>query len=283
MRIEKIINNNVILSIEDGAEIIVMGKGIGFKKKPGDEVADSVVEKKFRLDSDSRVDRFSELIKNIPQAHLQISVEIIEYAKSVMPNSFSDSIYISLTDHINFSIERVKNGIIFDNPLLEEVRSFYQSEYLVGEYAVALIERKLNVKLPVDEAASIAMHFVNAQCTGDMNTTMHVTSLIKEVLELVEQRLGIKLNDMGLYYTRFVTHLKFLSQRLFAGQLMDNQDDEFVNMISGLYEKEFRIANEIGDLIRNKYNKQITREEMVYLTVHIKRIQPENTSIHVLK
>lgn len=274
MVIERVINNNVISVVDNGKETILMGKGIGFQKKPGQNVEDKRIEKRFVLDNSEEVNRFGELIENIPQDRFQVSFEIIEYTKTVIQRPLSPSIYISLTDHINFAIERAKTGLNFENPLLEEVRSFYPSEYLVGEYSIALIERKLGVKLPIDEAVSIAMHIVNAEYTGDMNTTMHVTKLIREVINLVETELDIKLNDMGLYYARFVTHLKFLSQRIFTGQLMDNQDEEFIKMISGLYPKEFLIAEKIGQYIKDNYKKNITREEEVYLTVHIRRIQP---------
>jgi len=276
MVINRVINNNVVSVIEDGIEAIVMGSGIGFQKKIGSVIDESKIEKKFILENHIAVDKFSELIKTIPQTHFVVSLEIIEYAKSVMPRRISPSIYISLTDHINFAIDRMKSGLVFENPLLEEIRSFYPSEYLVGEYAVALIERRLGVKLPIDEAGSIAMHIVNAEYVDDMNTTMHVTTLIREVLDMVEHELGIKLNEMGLYYSRFVTHLKFLSQRLFTGQLMDNQDEEFIKMISSLYPKEYEISEKIGRFISEKYKKNITREEEVYLTVHIKRIQPDD-------
>ena len=274
MNIERILNNNVVCVKEENAEVIVMGKGIGFQKKPGNAVDERLVEKKFRMENDSEVNKFFKLVEDIPQEHLRISMTIIDYAKTVMPKRLGNSLYVSLTDHINFAIERAKNGMLFENPLLEEVRGFYPSEYLVGEYGVALIERELGVKLPIDEAASFAMHIVNAEYTGDMNTTMHVTELIREVLALVEDELGIHLNEMGLYYSRFLTHLKFLAQRIFTGQLMDNQDEEFIRMISELYPKEFEISTKIGDLIFEKYKKRITREEMVYLTVHIRRIQP---------
>ena len=275
MVIDRIINNNVISILDGDKEVVVMGKGIGFKKKPGDKLDESAIEKKFVADNKAEVDKFGELIKSIPDLHLQVSMEIIEYAKLVMPRRLSPSVYISLTDHINFALERAKNGINFSNPLIEEVRGFYPSEYLVGEYGIALIERELGVRLPVDEAVSIALHLVNAEYTGDMSTTMHVTNLIKEVIDLVEKELGIKLNDMGLYYARFITHLKFLSQRIFTGQLMDNQDEEFIRMISGLYPKEFEISEKIGKFILDKYKKSITKEEEVYLTVHIRRIQPD--------
>ncbi len=52
MRIDKIINNNIV-SVRDyhGIEMVAMGRGIGFGKRPGDEIDDKVVEKIFRLNN----------------------------------------------------------------------------------------------------------------------------------------------------------------------------------------------------------------------------------------
>ena len=44
-----------------------------------------------------------------------------------------------------------------------EVRKFYPREYEIGKQALRLIAKDLEVKLADDEAASVALHFVNAQ------------------------------------------------------------------------------------------------------------------------
>ena len=52
MVIEKVINNNVVSSWDDeGNELIIMGRGIGFQKKPGGFIRDGEIEKVFRLES----------------------------------------------------------------------------------------------------------------------------------------------------------------------------------------------------------------------------------------
>lgn len=275
MVINHVINNNVVSSYDrDQNEIIVMGKGIGFQKKPGQEIPENKIEKRFILENKAQVNQFKQLMESVPMNHLAVSVDIIEYAKQVMPKRISQTIYLSLTDHINFALERSKEGMLFQNSLLNEVKSFYPSEYLVGEYALALIRRETGIELPIDEAASIALHFVNAEYNVGMNDTMNITSLIKDTIQIVEDALQIKLDDMGLYYSRFVTHLKFLSQRVFTGQLLDNQDQELVEMISRLYPHEYEISKLVGNYIKEKYDREVTNEELVYLTVHIRRIQP---------
>lgn len=48
--IEKVINNNIISAYESsGTEVIVMGRGIGFKKKPGALVPAEQISKIFRM------------------------------------------------------------------------------------------------------------------------------------------------------------------------------------------------------------------------------------------
>ena len=78
MIINKVINNNVLSTHdENNREIVLMGKGIGFQKKVGDEVAEDKIEKRFVLDSEDEVGKFSELIEMIPHNYLNLSVDII--------------------------------------------------------------------------------------------------------------------------------------------------------------------------------------------------------------
>lgn len=276
MIIEKVINNNVISTRDNkDRELIVMGKGIGFGKKKGDDVLEEKIEKRFVLDSKDEVGKLAELINLIPLDYLKVSVDIIEYAKSAMPKRLSPSIYFSLTDHINFALERMKAKMMFPNPLFNEVRNFYPSEYLVGEYALEQIENKIGIKLPKDEAASVALHLVNAEYNVEMSETMKITSLISEVLEIVEKELNLELDDLGLHYSRFVTHLKFLAQRIFTNQLLDNQDQEFLEMIIKRYPQEYEISRKVGEYIKKQYQREITLEELVYLTVYIRRVRPD--------
>ena len=82
MRIERVINNNVISALDDqGREIVAMGRGIGFQKKSGQEIKAAQVEKIFHLGSPDLQARFQELLANMPMECVQVSDEIISYAK----------------------------------------------------------------------------------------------------------------------------------------------------------------------------------------------------------
>ena len=275
MIIEKVINNNVVIVVADnGEETVVMGSGIGFQAKTGQRVNENKIEKRFVLDSKSDTGRFGELVQSIPLEHFEVSMKIIDYAMKVLQRRLSNSIYISLTDHINFALERHKTGLMFENPLLQEVRSFYPAEYAIGEYAVTLIERDLSVRLPIDEAASIALHFVNAEYKTDMSGTMKITTLMRRILDIVAKETKIELDELSIHYSRFVTHLKFLAYRIFSGQKIGRPEEELVEMVKHLYGREYSVSETIADYIAEQYDFKISAEEKAYLALHIRRVQP---------
>ncbi|RJW51445.1 PRD domain-containing protein [Clostridiales bacterium TF09-2AC] len=274
MKISKIINNNVVSTCdEEGREVIVMGRGIGFKAREGSTIDEEKIEKVFRLDSQNTMDKFKELLVNLPMEHVQISAEIISYAKEVLNRPINPNVYITLTDHINFALERFNQRMMFSNPLIREVRSFYHAEYLIGEYAIAMIDRDLGIKLPVDEAASIALHIVNAEYDAPMGDTIKITNLIQQVSEVVEEYFNIKLDEQSLSYERFITHLRFLAQRVFTGEHMELDNLEFQKVIDRLYPEEYACSQKVQALIKLQYGHQVTEEEVAYLALHIKRIR----------
>ncbi len=274
MKIDKIIINNIVSAIEaDGKEVVIMGRGLGFGMKPGKEIPEGKIEKVFRLDSQNSTDKFKELLANLPLEHIQASTEIINYAKSVLNRRLNQSIYITLTDHINFAIERFKEKMMFTNPLLNEIKTFYKEEYLIGEYAVALIERRIGITLPVDEAGFIALHIVNAEYNTAMRDTIDITTLIQNVVKIVKEYFSMDLDETSLNYQRFVTHLRFLAQRIIGGEMLNSDNPEFNQLISQMYPEEYACSLKLKDYIQVTYHHDVTEEETAYLAVHIKRIR----------
>lgn len=273
MRVDKVINNNVISAMENDKEVVVMGRGIGFRMKQGMEVPKEKIEKIFRLDNPNSMNQFQTLLENLPLNHLQLSTEIIEYAKSVLNRKLNHNIFLTLTDHINFSIERYKQNMMFSNPLLREVKNFYKEEYLIGEYAIALIERQLGIHFPVDEAASIALHIVNAEYNTRMSDTIDMTNIIQAVLGIVRDFFQMDLDETSISYERLITHLRFLAQRIYSKEMLSSENSEFYVTIARMYPEEYRCSLKIRDYIYETYKHMVTDEEVSYLAVHIKRVR----------
>lgn len=273
MTVEKVINNNIVSAYDEtGREVVVMGRGIGFGVRAGAVIDNSKIEKVFRIESQGVAEQFKELLANMPLEHAQISNDIISYAKSTLKLKLNQSIYVTLTDHINFAIERYQKGINLENALLWEIKRFYPQEYGLGRYAIDLIRERLHVSLPEDEAGFIALHFVNAEYGTDIRDALHFPNQMKDILDIVTRELGIRLDEGSLHYERFITHVKFLLQRVYRKELLPDEESELAEMMKKKYPKEYACSEKIADYIEEAAGCRLSAEEIMYLSIHIRRI-----------
>ena len=271
--IEKVINNNIISAYEkSGAEVIVMGQGIGFKKKQGEMVPADQISKIFRIKSRTLAEQFKELLANMPLERVRISDEIISHAKDHLKLKLNQSIYVTLTDHINFAIERVSQGIEPQNALLWEIKRFYPQEFQLGIYALELIQDRLDILLPEDEAGFIALHFVNAEYGTDIRDAVKFPDQMQAIVDIVERDLGILLDESSLHYERFMTHIKFLIQRIYRKELLSSEDRELSLLMQRKYPREYQCSLKVAEYIMQATGSRLSEEEIMYLSVHIRRV-----------
>ena len=271
--IEKVINNNIISAYEkSGAEVIVMGRGIGFKKKQGEVVPADQISKIFRIKSRTLAEQFKELLANMPLERVRISDEIISHAKDHLKLKLNQSIYVTLTDHINFAIERVNQGIEPQNALLWEIKRFYPQEFQLGIYALELIQDRLGILLPEDEAGFIALHFVNAEYGTDIRDAVKFPDQMQAIVDIVERDLGILLDESSLHYERFMTHIKFLIQRIYRKELLSSEDRELSLLMQRKYPREYQCSVKVAEYIMQATGSRLSEEEIMYLSVHIRRV-----------
>lgn len=273
MKIAKVINNNVIsIYQEDKTELVIMGRGIAFKKKPGDPVDESRIEKVFALKNKQTSDNFKMLLREVPTELVVIVEEIIQYAQQNLGKLLNENIYLSLTDHINFALERHQKGIIIKNALLWETRQLYKEEFKIGLKMLEQIKQQFNVELPEDEAAFIAIHFINAEINGEMNTTMDITRFIQRIINIVKYHFRTEFDEDSLSYFRFITHLKFFAQRVLKGTHYEDNYDSLFMMIKEKHPESAACTEKINIYVEKEYGHKLTNEEMLYLTVHIERV-----------
>ena len=271
--IEKVINNNIISAYEkSGAEVIVMGRGIGFKKKQGEVVPADQISKIFRIKSRTLAEQFKELLANMPLERVRISDEIISHAKDHLKLKLNQSIYVTLTDHINFAIERVSQGIEPQNALLWEIKRFYPQEFQLGIYALELIQDRLGILLPEDEAGFIALHFVNAEYGTDIRDAVKFPDQMQAIVDIVERDLGILLDESSLHYERFMTHIKFLIQQIYRKELLFSEDRELSLLMQRKYPREYQCSLKVAEYIMQATGSRLSEEEIMYLSVHIRRV-----------
>ena len=109
-----------------------------------------------------------------------------------------------------------------------------------------------------------------------MSEMYDITKLIEGSISVVEYFYQKKFDRDSLDFSRFVVHLRYFAQRLFQGKIMADQQDEqealFRQLIIKSCKHHFKCAQCIAAYIENAYQKVLSEEELVYLTIHLKRI-----------
>ena len=275
MKIAKILNNNVVMAQdEQGREQVVMGRGLAFQKRVGDALNSAQIEKVFAPQSDLLVRRLEELLNQIPPEVMTTCDRIIDLATQRL-GKLQESLYITLTDHCFFAIERQNKGLPIKNVLLWDIKRLYPKEFELGQEARAIIARRLNVKLPEDEAGFIALHLVTAQLHNEMPEVMDVTRVMQEILQLVKYQLQLEYNESSLSYQRFVTHLKFFAQRMLTRTVVEDDDVSLHTAVKDNYPKAWECAVKIALHLQQSYQRELTAEEIMFLAIHIERVRKE--------
>lgn len=277
MKIEKVFNNNVvqILGINN-EEIIVMGKGLGFQKKPGDEVNQDLIEKRFILQN-TDTDMVGELTRvyvDLDSEEIDLVLEIIHQGQEKLGQTFDISLYIALADHLHYTIQRTREGLTLQNPLAWEVRKFYPEEFQLGKDTIELVKEKMTLQLADDEAASIALHFINAQKDGGLlEKNRLISKIVSDILEIVRLHFGEVRDEESISYNRFITHVQYFAQRVANGLVQGKNDAFLYEQVKENYPHAFACTEKIKSYVESAYDFAMSRDEQVYLTIHIQRLE----------
>lgn len=274
MRIKNVINNNLVRSYRGGKEVLVMGKGLGFKKKRGEEIEEDKIERIYVLSQDPGEENLERLVSPIPYEYFVTVNEVVDLAREMLKEDLDDSIRLGLLDHIYYAVARYKRGEEINNGLLWEISRFYSREFQVGKKALEIIKVRHGVEMSDSEAAFIAIHLVNAEGkdSSKMQETMEMTERIKDILAIVTYHYGKALKEDTIDYERFVTHIKYFLRRLYKEEKARDNDPEFLKAIREKYPKEYACSKKIQKYIEKETGKVVSEDELIYLTVHIRRV-----------
>lgn len=278
MKIEKILNNNAFISIDkSGEEIVVMGRGIAFGKKQGNEVELSRGYKIFSNSDKELNQRLKNIVSDIPEEYMKITEQVVCMLEKEYDKKVNDIIYVSLTEHIHGAVERFKKGIQIKNPLLIDIKRLFRDEYEVSKQALEAIKEEFGIEFEEDEAGYIAQHIVNAQLDDDMSDIVNVTRIMQDILNIIKYSYKIDFNEESVYYYRFVTHLKFFAQRILNRLTYEDGDEDVFEVFKDKYNESYKCVLKIKEQIKQIYDYELSKDEQLYLMIHIERITTKAT------
>ncbi len=269
MKATRIFNNNAVATLLAGQEVIVIGNGIGFNLKRGDEVNEAKIEKTFYVQDDLQT-KFLKMVENINEDVLEGARQIIELAKT-QNYQINNQGLLALIDHIQFAVERYHEGIQLPNLMLSEIKMLYPLEYETGLQSLDIIEQNCKVCLADDEAGYIAIHLINNKHHQEM--TYDTLKFVNGTLKLMREVYGLEINDEDRNILRLSTHLKLLAQRFFDEE---QQEDctmmEMHGYLLGLNANNPEFIAKLKQFALNIFNKELRMQEELYLLVHLTKI-----------
>ncbi|MCW2166082.1 transcriptional antiterminator, BglG family [Microbacterium hydrothermale] len=271
--IKKVLNSSVVL-VEDerGVERVLLGKGIGFGAKPGATVAPEATDRVFVALDDTDQRNLVELLAQIPGEFVELTRSIVMDAED-SGIQLDPHIYLTLTDHLHFAVERLRRNLQVTNRLAWEVRTVYPAEYEVGLRALARLRERTGAALPDEEAANIAFHLVNSEVGRPAVDSMRVVGLISDITTIVTHSGGVALDADDLHTRRFLTHLQFFAERLFSDRLAAQDDDLLFATMTAKHPRAVATAERVRAFVRAEHQVAISDEEVGYLALHIARAQ----------
>jgi len=270
MRAKKVFSNNAVASVDtDGREVILVGAGIGFGRRIGDEIDRGKIEKVYYV-QDALQTRFLQLLKDTKPAALEAAEQILSYAQQC-GMVLKDQLIISLTDHISFALERAELGIELPYLMLSETKMLYPKEFGIGLWSLEKIREICAVALPEYEAGYIALQLVSSEMNPDI--VYNALKLVNGALEIIKDTYGVELNPDDIDTLRLTTHLKFLSQRIFChAQWNDSEMDSIYQLLLLRHSKNRECIRRLSDYIRNNFSYELNHQEKAYLLIHLSKI-----------
>lgn len=175
-RVIKPLNNNGLLALtEEGREVILLGKGIGFGKKSGERLGLLPQAKVYHLITDGESSALQRV--NGVDAHaVELAARVLDEARKSFPDMAAD-ILLPMADHIAMALERCRRGIRLPNPLQHDIMAMFPDEYRIAEQGIRAIEREDGVELPPEEAGYLSLHIhagISEQNAGDSLTNIRL-------------------------------------------------------------------------------------------------------------
>jgi transcriptional antiterminator len=270
--VKKVLNNNVLIATHDEyKETVMIGKGIGFGKKGGEEITETSAEKLFVLHNEREQEQYKMLLTQVDEKIVVIMNDIISYIQHHVKTPLNEHIHISLTDHISFAIKRVKQGMDINNPFLLETKVLYPTEYELARHVLEMIKEQTGISLPEGEIGFVALHIHTAITARDLSEINRHSELIQTIISMIENGFSITLDKESLNYMRLIRHLHFAIERANKGEEVE-EPKKLAELLKKEYPLCYNLSWKVVKVMQQALSRPVDEAEAVYLTMHLQRL-----------
>ena len=273
-RIIKVLNNNGILVYhnETGRELILLGNGVGFGKRPTQQIEQIQGARVYSLVTRQKQQSVLKVVNGIRPEFIEAAGRIIDEAEKVFPKMNRD-ILLPMADHIALAAKRAKENRQMPNPFTPDIRVLFAKEFAVALKGREIIRDLIGYEISDDEVGFLTLHIHAGLSDEQVSVALDTTRIINEGIRMIEHEFRQKFSEDSLAYTRLMSHLYYMVARARNGE---STNVDFNDFIFSNYPETGRVAEKVCTYMSETLKMPVGKEEIGFLAIHIQRvISPE--------
>ena len=293
-RVIKVLNNNGILvyHVETGKEMILLGNGVGFGKKPTEQIEKLPGAKVYSLVTRRKQESVLKTVNGIRPEFIEATGKIIEEAENVF-QKINHEMLLPLADHIALAAKRAKENRQLPNPFTPDIRVLFGEEYQVALKGREIIQQLTGYEISEDEVGFITLHIHAGLSDEAVSQTLDATRIVNEGIAMIEQEFDQKLESGSLGCTRLMSHMYYMILRTRKGEGTNADFNDFifqnyyacsissptrVSLFTGMnYPRTGEAAKRVCDYMSRQLKQPVAKEEIGFLAIHIQRVISPDT------
>lgn len=270
-RVSKVLNNNGVIAIDmdENKEYVILGKGVGFGKKVSQRFDKPEGCTTYRLEQETERGSAKELVKGIEPEYLEIADAILTESQKVFGDSIDRGILFPLADHISFAVARIRRNEQISNPLTEDIKVLFYSEFKVAETLKTILRERLQIEIDDHEVGYVALHIHSAIGDEKVSVAMQTARAVRECIDMIEKATGKPIDVLSLSYNRLMNHMKYMVAHASTGEKLNLDMNEYM---LDQYPQAYKVATDICKNLEGCIGHNLDETETGYLAMHIQRV-----------
>ncbi len=269
-RIIKVLNNNGILVYDNdsGRELILLGNGVGFGKRPAQQIDHLPGAKIYSLVTRQKRQSVLQVVNGIRPEFIEASGRIIDEAEKMF-QKVNREILLPMADHIALAAKRAKENRQIPNPFTPDIKVLFSKEYAAALKGREIIKEMTGYEISDDEVGFITLHIHAGLSDEQVSEALDTTRIINEGISMIEKAFDQKFEEDSLAYTRLMSHLYYMIARTRKGE---STKADFNDFIFSSYPETGKVAESVCDYMGKQLKMKVAREEIGFLAIHIQRV-----------
>lgn len=184
-------------------------------------------------------------------------------------DSIDRGILFPLADHISFAVARIRRNEQISNPLTEDIKVLFYSEFKVAETLKTILRERLQIEVDDHEVGYVALHIHSAIGDEKVSVAMQTARAVRECIDMIEKATGKPIDVLSLSYNRLMNHMKYMVARASTGEKLNLDMNEYM---LDQYPQAYKVVTDICKNLEGCIGHKLNETETGYLAMHIQRV-----------